>query len=249
MIRLLALAARPSSVERRGTLLVFDSVALVGNILIRPLGSSRPEFVPEATLKASAPKWVNRPVVPDHPLDSAGVPVPVRAASREVVGSIRASTFSCGKLVTTVGIDTTKARKLGGAAARTVADLEAGRMVEVSVGAHVQVSNAGRWLDIEPDHLAVGVDRGACSIELGCGAPRAACQHTNHNQEIVMNDQHPNAPDPYQIAELRAARECEDTEEARRAALLAAVSGKPEDPPDGYGLAGLEQARAGGGAR
>ena len=73
---------------------------------------------------------------------------------------------------------------IGRAAERVIERVRAGEVVDVSVGLWGQIKPEagiydgqkyqGRWTGIMPDHLAMLPEGtpGACSIDMGCGAPR-----------------------------------------------------------------------------
>lgn len=167
--------------------LVVPVVALIGDAVIRPLHSEVPELVP-ATLLALAPaQWDGRPVVAEHPdggLGSANEPETLETAR---FGIVFATRFEDQRLRLDAWLDATRAEAIGGAAAEAVATVRRGEQAEVSVGAWVTlvaetgrsptgVAYGARWTTIAADHLAFGLAgaAGACSIEMGCGAPRAA---------------------------------------------------------------------------
>lgn len=167
--------------------LVFPVVMLIGNAVVRPLNSKGPEFVPAGELALSAPGWSGRPVVPDHPYggrSSANVPEILQAMC---FGWVFGATFEDGKLKGEAWLDPKRAEEVGPSATMVVEKCSAGEMVEVSVGCYITqdetpgVSPSGEeyelsWRDILPDHLAMGLNGsdGACSNDMGCGAPRAA---------------------------------------------------------------------------
>lgn len=167
--------------------LIVPVVALVGDAVVRPLNSKGAEFVPAEELQKSTHQWANRPVVPDHPHEgraSANDPTVLEAMG---FGSTFNPRFEDGKLKLEAWLNLKRAAALGGDAQKVVDRAKAGEMIEVSVGAWVSVLEAPgvspsgksyqfRWSQIDSDHLAMlpeGVE-GACSVEMGCGAPRAA---------------------------------------------------------------------------
>lgn len=169
--------------------LVVPVVALVGDSVVRPMGSSGPEYVPAAELSFAPAGWNGRPVVPDHP--TTGGRRPISANSPEVleaerIGVLFNTRFEAGRLKTEAWLDLTRAAE-GQPGYEIVSKIRSGEMIEVSVGCLVFAEpRAGRtpdgtsyefiWHDIIPDHLAIGLSgaKGACSIADGCGAPRAA---------------------------------------------------------------------------
>ena len=165
--------------------IVVPVVALVGDAVVRPLGSSGPEFVPASALAVAPGGWDGRPALPDHPKNGrANEPATLEAAR---IGYIFNSRFDDRRLKVEAWIDEARAKKLGGDAKRVLDRCLAGEMVEVSVGCWVTVEQRSGispsgvpyeyvWHDVVPDHLAMLPEgtEGACSIDMGCGAPRAA---------------------------------------------------------------------------
>jgi hypothetical protein len=165
--------------------MVVPVIALVGDTVVKPMNSEGPEFVPAQEL-AQAPKgWDGRPVLPDHPNNgrsSANEPHTLESYS---FGRLFNTRFEDNKLKTEAWLDPEKAQRVGEKATDVIETLRAGDMVEVSVGAWVStekrsgVHNGRRyeyvWRGVVGDHLAMGLGgaEGACSIEDGCGAPRA----------------------------------------------------------------------------
>ena len=167
--------------------LVVPVVALIGNAVVRPMHSTGPEFVPAEELALAPGGWDGRPVMPDHPADGTGSANEPRTLERFRFGQLFGTRFESGRLKTEAWLDVARAERLGGDALRVIERCRGGEPVEVSVGCWVAleqvngVSPSGtpyefRWAGVTPDHLAMlpeGVE-GACSIEMGCGAPRAA---------------------------------------------------------------------------
>lgn len=164
--------------------LVVPVIALLGNVVVRPLNSLGPEFVPAEELAAAPASWNGRPVLPDHPSHgtaSANDPVTLEA---QRFGYIFNAEYSDGKLKVEAWLDPVRAEKVGIHAQRVIERCRSGEVVEVSVGCWITAekrsgSYNGRryeyvWSNPIPDHLAMlpeGVE-GACSVEMGCGAPR-----------------------------------------------------------------------------
>lgn len=171
--------------------LVIPVIALFGGAVVFPMGAEGYELVPAEELYASQESWNGRPVTIDHPTSgSANDP---RTLSAQCFGSIFYTRFANNKLKMEAWLDPLKAARLGGDAQRVIARIQNGEMVEVSVGARIapvarQGSAGGKeyrvmWTEIEGDHLAMlpeGV-KGACSNEMGCGAPRAAQRSHSDN--------------------------------------------------------------------
>jgi hypothetical protein len=173
--------------------LVLPVVALVGDSVVRPLNSDGPEFVPLRELAVAPGQWAGRPIVADHPAGGTGSANDPKVLEAQRYGWVYCSDIQNGKLCAEGWLDPERAEKIGGDAVRVV-DVARRAMageevdpVEVSVGCWVTliredgVSPSGvpyeyRWTGVASDHLAVGLNgaTGACSVDSGCGAPRAA---------------------------------------------------------------------------
>lgn len=164
--------------------LVVPVVALMEGV-IHAVNSDEPEFVPASRLAAAASSWNGRPLVVKHPVRNG---IQVSANDPDIVaaqgfGTIYNSKMSGSKLGMEAWIDPERLEALG--EHMLLADVRAGKPIEVSVGAHVRtLTSTGQWNgktykrswdDILGDHLAfLPGGRGACSIDMGCGACRAA---------------------------------------------------------------------------
>lgn len=178
--------------------IIVPVVALVGNSVVWPMGADGPEFVPAEELALCPDAWNGRPCVPDHPengTSSANIPHILESMS---FGQLFNTKFESGSLKTEAWLSIARAEELGGDPQRVIERCLAGEMVEVSVGAWITVelrkgeyegkSYISVWTDILPDHLALlpeGVE-GACSIEMGCGAPRAAKKETKSTMSKAL---------------------------------------------------------------
>lgn len=175
--------------------LVVPVVALIGDNLIHAVNAPEPEWVPASVLSAQG--WDGRPLMLGHPTKD-GRPVSANDPRvREAQGfGFMANTRMNGKrLGTEAWVDVVKLEKLG--QAKMLEDIRAGKPIEVSVGALVQTRDKlglhnGRkysveWATTAPDHLAFLPDSlGACSVEMGCGANRAAMRVCEDRLEDVM---------------------------------------------------------------
>lgn len=186
--------------------LVVPVVALVGDHVMRPLGSEGPEFVPSEVIAIAPDAWAGRSVVEDHPLlngqpISANIPEILEAQS---FGTVFNARFEDGRLKVDAYINPERAVRAGAKAqevVRRLRALAAGEeedLVEVSVGAFVLLEKRAGvapdgtpydyiWRAALPDHLAVGLggSKGACSAEAGCGAPRAASETTEPKRAVL----------------------------------------------------------------
>lgn len=167
--------------------IVVPTVALVGDIAIWPVNAPSPEFVPAEVLQVAPQGWNGRPCVNGHPADTANTP---RTLEDYAFGSVFGAKFENGRLSMEAWLDPRRAQEIGPAAERSCERIRTGDTVEVSVGCYVTVDERkgqdknGRpyqvaWASIVPDHLAILPEGeiGACSVEAGCGANRAARVH------------------------------------------------------------------------
>jgi hypothetical protein len=167
--------------------LVVPVVAVVEGV-IHASNAPQPELVTMEVLRANVAAWNGQPAVLGHPEAdgqkiSANDPATLDAYG---MGRVFNARVSGEKLLMDAYIDPRKADRVAGGS-ELVQRLMAGQTVEVSVGAFVEVdlTKAGRWngqpyrgawSSVSPDHLAILPEGqiGACSINDGCGALRAA---------------------------------------------------------------------------
>ena len=167
--------------------LVVPVIALVEGV-IHPVNAETPELVLASELAIAPAGWNGEPVLWDHPV-VAGVRVSAgdpRILETWMFGRVFNARLDGKKLKVDAWIDTARAAEMGGAAQDVIDRINAGELIEVSVGAFVVaepkvgVHDGQRftaiWREIVPDHLAMlpAGTRGACSAEMGCGGPRAA---------------------------------------------------------------------------
>lgn len=168
--------------------LVVPVVALMEGVIF-PVNAATPELVLAAELQTAPGGWNGEPVTWDHPVVagkrvSANVPTVLESYQ---VGQIFNAHVEDKKLKMEAWIDVQRAAEMGGEALALLERIKAGDAIEVSVGAFVVAeartgihTNGKRysavWTEIVPDHLAMlpAGATGACSNEMGCGAPRAA---------------------------------------------------------------------------
>lgn len=162
--------------------LVVPVVAMVADAVVTGQLSTGPEFVPAHVLAAAPQGFNGRPVVYLHPDDNDGSANSPEQWQRDVFGFVWNAQYSDGRLRAEIWLDREKAEAVGQGALDTLARVEAGEMIEVSIGAWVwQEETAGvspsgekfdsQWIAYIADHLAV-VELGACSVSRGCGGPR-----------------------------------------------------------------------------
>lgn len=183
------------------TYIVAPVVMMVGDAVIRSLGSEGPEFVPLCELERAPESWNYRPVVMSHPVSENGAPqlaCDVKVLERTRFGYVFNARIANGKLTAEMWLDPIRAAIVGADAVQFVERVKAGEVADVSVGALVAIekvegtsakgeSYSYVWHDLAPDHLAglpLGTP-GACSVELGCGTPRAAAATTQKGGELM----------------------------------------------------------------
>ena len=166
--------------------LVVPVVALT-EMVLQSSSSEVPELALAEEFGANPLAWNGRPIVVNHPelkgeKVSASLPDVV---DKEKIGEIYNTVLDGKKLKLEAWIDLERAEELGGIISETVEKLQSGEeIIEVSTGLFSNVEEKsgefngkeyeGVWRNIVPDHLAILSEAtGACSIEDGCGAPRA----------------------------------------------------------------------------
>lgn len=163
---------------------VVPVVMLVGNSVVRPMNSLGPEFVPAEELNFAVGSWNGRPILPDHPDNGTASANDPSTLEKYAFGYVFNARYDDGKLKAEAWLDPVRAALVGADALSVIKRCKAGEMVEVSIGAWVEMEERSGvyngqpyefiWHSPYPDHLAMlpkGVP-GACSVEMGCGAPR-----------------------------------------------------------------------------
>ena len=166
--------------------LVVPVVALV-EMVLQSSSSDEPELALAEEFGANPLAWNGRPIVVNHPeLNGEKVSASLTdVVNTEKIGEIYNTVLDDKKLKLEAWIDLERAESLGGVISETVAKLQSGEeIIEVSTGLFSNVEAKGGkfngedyggiWRNIVPDHLAILSEAtGACSINDGCGAPRA----------------------------------------------------------------------------
>lgn len=173
------------------TFIITDVIAMVGDSVIRPLGSRGPEYVPAYVLAAAPQGWNNRPCTLDHPASGTQSANDPTTLERYCFGHVFNARFEDGKLKLEAWLSRARAEAVGPEAVRFIERVEAGEMAEVSIGAYVGVEKRSGiaangasyeyvWTDLAAsDHLAMLPEGavGACSVDgHGCGTNRTARQ-------------------------------------------------------------------------
>lgn len=164
--------------------LVVPVVALQEGV-IHAVNAPNPEFVSVEVLKQSVDQWEGAPLVVNHPSKgSKKISVTELGVLEDVgFGIVRLPKMEGKRLTMEALVDPKRLEDLG--ETTMLEDLEKGKIIEVSIGAFVRTNSKessykgkkykGEWLEIVRDHLAfLPNGRGACSVEMGCGANRAA---------------------------------------------------------------------------
>lgn len=181
---------------------VVPVIALMEGV-IHAVNAPTPELVLAEELEMAPEGWNGRPVVYDHPIDG---PNRVSANDPRVLedysfGTVFNAHMDGKKLKMEAWLDPIRAERVGEKAVRVLERIKDDEMVEVSVGVFISeesrtgIHNGKQyekvWRNIVPDHLAMLPDgvEGACSIDMGCGAPRAA-----EGKEKRMGEENKNSP-------------------------------------------------------
>jgi len=176
---------------------VIPVVALMEGV-IHAVNAETPEYVSADLLKQAAETWNKKPGMLYHPKKdgkqcSAQDPTLIASSG---IGTLRNARVEGKKLLIDALVDKARTKELHPG---LYVDLEAGKPVEVSVGALVITDKKpgvyhgkpykASWTFAEGDHLAfLPGGRGACSLEMGCGAHRAAMLVTAEGFEDVIED-------------------------------------------------------------
>lgn len=226
--------------------LVVPVVALVEGVIF-PFEAETPEYVPAEVLAKAPDGWNGRPVVGNHPMAgghavSANDPT---VLENQAFGILFGTTGADGKLQTEAWLDPAKAPHVGDDAVRVLArargEATEASPIEVSVGAFIVLEKSegefkgqrygAIWREIVPDHLAMlpeGVP-GACSPEMGCGAPRSARLHVLTADGIRIEDAEMNkCARCGKDVQAGAACPCPATAAQEPAAVAAATAATPQ---------------------
>ncbi len=181
--------------------IVVPVIALTEGVM-HAVNSEYPEMVLAEEFSAAPDGWNGRPVVGDHPIlngqrVSANIP---EVLETEAFGLIFHTKVKDKQLHMEAWLDPRRAEAVGEEALKVIERVQALEAVEVSVGAFVSTDDTkgefegkhfqGIWREIVPDHLAM-LPRGtvgACSVEMGCGAPRAARMYTLSGSSYTLAD-------------------------------------------------------------
>lgn len=165
--------------------IVLPVVALVEGV-IHPVNAKTKEFVPAEAFSVNASEWDGNPVFAGHPMKE-GKPIDGHTVLETCIGDIRETKIDKKRLLMEAWIDpkkcTTEHDK------RVLERAKANKTIEVSIGAYVGLETlegeydgkkyAAKWKKVRPNHLALLAEglRGACSVDMGCGALRINSLH------------------------------------------------------------------------
>ena len=221
--------------------LVVPVVALT-EMVLQSSSSDVPELALAEEFGANPLAWNGRPIVVNHPelkgeKVSASLPDVV---DKEKIGEIYNTVLDDKKLKLEAWIDLERAEELGGIISETVERLQNGEeVIEVSTGLFSNVEEKsgqfngkeyeGVWRNVVPDHLAILSEAtGACSIEDGCGAPRAnvaaaSCSCPDQDDPAAAKSLFAKVRDKWNIFRIAGTGM---TNEAKRSFLSAAIREK-----------------------
>lgn len=164
---------------------VVPVVAIVEGVL-HGANALTPEFAAASEFGKFPRAWDGRPVVMNHPqingvFVSAGMPEVLTDFGMGIIFNTR---LDGKKLKCEAWLDHSRIEEAGGEMLETLERIRNNEVVEVSVGAWIDVlqragsfngkAYQGVWSGVAPDHLAFlskGTE-GACSVKDGCGVPR-----------------------------------------------------------------------------
>ena len=166
---------------------VVPVVALVEGV-IHPVNAPHAELVKAERFASSLAEWEGQPIFAGHPMKDG---IPVDGHLEDILplsfGFVANAKATNKQLTMEAWIDPDRAATSdAGKRILERATHDTPDVIEVSVGVFVTMQDAegefngrkykGEWLAIKPNHLALLSERqvGACSIEMGCGALRAA---------------------------------------------------------------------------
>lgn len=157
--------------------IVVPTVAVQEQVLENNIGRM---LLPAEEIERSASAWNFTPVTLGHP-QRGGRPTTARdpdVVNSRVIGILFNAEFKDGALKADVFIDPEQAENVRGGE-ELIAQLERGEIGEVSTGFSFSADNESGEFEgdefdliarnIQPDHFAVGIEEGACSVEDGCG--------------------------------------------------------------------------------
>lgn len=193
--RLIHLSVSANGAELRSATLnginyiVCPVISKLGDNVEWPINAPCPELIPASVLSLSIADRNNRPVVMGHPRDELGNYISANdpaVLERLCFGFTFSARFEDGKVKSEMWLDPLRAAQVGPDAVGVITRLQAGQMVEVSEGDYVLTETregewngkayGAVWVACWADHLATLREdqKGACSIEDGCGALRTS---------------------------------------------------------------------------
>lgn len=175
-------------------MIVVPVVAMVEGV-VWAMNSEVPELVLASELAETPQQWNGRGCFAGHPADegtqvTANTPRTLATSFGLIFdASPSARILQTRRLTFDAWLDPDRAAKVGPEALSVIERLQSGQTVEVSVGCFVEAEQKdgvfngqeyhGVWHSIVADHIAFLAEGavGACSVEAGCGAPRATVRH------------------------------------------------------------------------
>jgi hypothetical protein len=224
--------------------IVVPVVALMEGV-IWSANNDAPAFISADVLAKASSEWNGRPCFVDHPqVDgqyvSGNHPFVLPTNFGMVFNTSPSDEVRLKKrLNLEAWLDPAKAEALGEKATAVIERLQAGEMIEVSTGLMAIEENSpgvyeGKhykyvWSEVYSDHLAFlsEGDIGACSIDMGCGAPRVSTVHLVTPRGLRANVQEAKTP---MIRTLGTRTRPEGEPKSLRQKLLALVGRTEEEP-------------------
>lgn len=177
--------------------LVVPVVALVETVVYAS-NAEHPELVTAEAFSKAVSGWNGRPVFEGHPQDgesfvSGNSP---RLLEEKAIGIVFNAKVKDKKLLMEAWLNIEKTKKVAPALLERIEEQDA---IEVSVGVYVETDDEagiyqgkqyeGTWVDLVQDHLALlpEGEKGACSVDAGCGI-RAAKQQGEGTMSEPKNE-------------------------------------------------------------
>lgn len=162
-------------------------------------GSDGPLLYPQEAVTANVQDWNGMPITDKHPTNDKGTPVSARSPlvmNQYGIGWVFESNDKDGSLVAEAWVSEKLALAKN---PQIIANIKAGKKFELSTGLFKQVSpESGTYNNITynakvtkitPDHLAFLTDeKGACSLEDGCGVLVNSRKDVNYLPWMISSD-------------------------------------------------------------
>lgn len=162
-------------------------------------GSDGPLLYPQETVTANVQDWNGMPITDTHPMNDSGVAVSARTPpvmNKYGIGWVFESQDKDGSLVAEAWVSEKLALAKN---PQIITNIKAGKAFELSTGlfkqvvkesgSHNNITYNAKVTKITPDHLAFLTDqKGACSLNDGCGVLVNSRQDLNYSPILISKD-------------------------------------------------------------